>query len=73
MKGVGDYAAITAREREILTLVAENHSYKEVAKELYISEKTVRNHMSNIFRKLGVRNRTEAVVYAIKSGLISLR
>ncbi|NLO89986.1 MAG: response regulator transcription factor [Clostridia bacterium] len=61
---------LTSREIEVLSLVARGYTNKDIAEELYISEKTVKNHMTNIFRKLEVNDRTEAVVYAMRAGLI---
>ena len=62
--------AITDREEEILKLVAEGHSSKEIADILVISVKTVERHRANLLQKLGLRNRLELVRYAIRSGLI---
>ncbi|AEE95856.1 response regulator [Mahella australiensis] len=59
---------LTQREREVLALVAKGLSNGEIAKKLFISEKTVKNHLSSIFRKLNVSDRTQAAVYAIKHG-----
>ncbi len=61
---------LSPREREILKMVADGKPNKIIADELDISEHTVRNHISNIFQKLHVNNRTEATVIAIKKGLI---
>ncbi len=61
---------LTPREKEVLTLVARGVSNVEIAKVLYISDKTVRNHVSSILRKLKVRDRTQAAIYAIYMGLI---
>lgn len=61
-----------SREVEILKLVAKGMSNKEIARELVISERTVRTHMVNIFRKLGVSSRTEAVLHALKEGWLTL-
>lgn len=63
---------LTKREQEVLTLVANGKSNKEVADELFISIKTVETHKSNILGKLGLKNTTELVRYAIKKGLIVL-
>jgi two-component system response regulator DegU len=60
---------LTAREMEVLKLIAEGMINKEIAKALYISEKTVKNHVSNIFRKLNVSDRTQAAIYAFKHNL----
>jgi len=63
---------LTSREMEVLKLIAGGRSNKEIASELYISEKTVKNHLTNIFRKIEVEDRTQAAVYAIKQGLINV-
>jgi DNA-binding NarL/FixJ family response regulator len=60
---------ITAREEEILKLVAEGHSTKEIAKMLVISAKTVERHRANLLQKLGLRDRVELTRYAIRAGL----
>jgi DNA-binding NarL/FixJ family response regulator len=60
---------LTAREREILRLVASGSTNKEVALALFISEKTVRTHLNSIFRKLQVTRRVQATLYAIRRGL----
>jgi DNA-binding NarL/FixJ family response regulator len=59
---------LTAREREILELVAQGHDNNKIAKRLGISEKTVRNHVSTVFSKLGVDSRVQAVVRAREAG-----
>ena len=64
-------AALTRREREILALVAEGHSNRELAKMLWVTEQTVKFHLSNIYRKLDVSNRTEASRWAHKHRLLS--
>lgn len=61
---------LTARELEILRLVARGYSNREIAEQLYISQKTVKNHLTNILRKLGLQDRTQAAVWAVKSRLI---
>jgi two-component system response regulator DegU len=58
---------LTDRELEVLKLLAKGMLNKEIANSLYISEKTVKNHISSIFRKLDVQDRTQAAVYAIKN------
>lgn len=63
---------LTNREREIFILLTENKSTKEIASKLNISEKTVRNHISNTMQKLGVKGRAGAVVELIKLNEISL-
>jgi DNA-binding NarL/FixJ family response regulator len=62
---------LTSREIEVLQLIAEGMINKEIAKQLYISEKTVKNHVSNIFRKLNVSDRTQAAIYAFKHNIKS--
>ncbi|MFH9475393.1 response regulator [Streptomyces anulatus] len=62
--------AITEREEEILKLVAEGHSSKEIAELLVISVKTVERHRANLLQKLGLRDRLELTRYAIRAGLI---
>jgi DNA-binding NarL/FixJ family response regulator len=61
---------LTERENEVVKLIAEGHSSKEIAATLFISVKTVERHRSNILTKLGMRDRTELTRYAIRSGLI---
>ncbi|HEX3262349.1 MAG TPA: response regulator transcription factor [Solirubrobacterales bacterium] len=61
---------LTPREEEIVKLVAEAHTNREIADILHLSEKTVENHRSNAMRKLGMRDRVELVRYAIRKGLI---
>jgi DNA-binding NarL/FixJ family response regulator len=61
---------LTPREEEIVKLVAEAHTGREIAAILHLSEKTVENHRSNAMRKLGMRDRVELVRYAIRRGLI---
>jgi len=62
---------LTSRELEVLRLIAEGMINKEIAKHLYISEKTVKNHVSNIFKKIEVSDRTQAAIYAFKHDIIS--
>jgi DNA-binding NarL/FixJ family response regulator len=62
--------ALTPREEEIVKLVAEAHTTREIAEILHLSEKTVENHRGNAMRKLGMRDRVELVRYAIRRGLI---
>ena len=61
---------LTAREQEVLKLIAESHSNRQIAQELVISEKTVERHRANILEKLGMHDRVELVRYAIRTGLI---
>jgi len=62
---------LTAREREVLLLVAEGSTNKEIAASLFLSEHTVNFHVKNILSKLHLRNRAQAVAYAIRTGLVS--
>jgi len=63
-------AVLTAREEEVVKLIAEGHSSKEIAATLVISYKTVERHRANILAKLGMRDRTQLTRYAIRAGLI---
>lgn len=67
-----DDEKLTRREIEVLKLLAEGLFNKEIAYKLSISEKTVKNHVSNIFKKIGVFDRTQAAVYAIKNNFVDL-
>jgi len=60
---------LSARENEILRLVAKGYTYREIAEKLFISHKTVQNHVQNILRKLQLRKRYELMRYAIRKGL----
>jgi DNA-binding NarL/FixJ family response regulator len=66
------YEMLTNREREVLLLIAEGYTVKEVADRLSLSRRTVELHRSNAMRKLGLQNQTELVRYALRRGLISL-
>ena len=61
--------ALTAREEEILKLLATGESNREIGRRLFISEQTVKNHVASIFRKLQVNDRTKAALLAVKLGL----
>lgn len=61
---------ITARERDVLAFVAKGHTNRKIGRALSISENTVRNHIASIFSKLGVKDRTEAAVQALRRGLL---
>ena len=63
----------TSRELEVLKLVVEGMSNKEIASLLGISHQTVKNHVTSILRKFGVEDRTQAVVYALKRGWVKLQ
>lgn len=64
---------LSAREIEVLCALAEGLYNKEIASKLQISEKTVKNHVSNIFKKIGVSDRTQAAVYAIKHKFVEIK
>ena len=63
---------LTKREREVFELLVLNKSTREIAEELDISEKTVRNHISNSMQKLGVKGRAQAVVELLKLGELTI-
>ncbi len=63
---------LTVREKEIFDLLIQNYTTREIAEELFISEKTVRNHISNSMQKLEVKSRSQAIVELIKLGEIIL-
>jgi two-component system response regulator DegU len=63
---------LTMREIEVLELIAKGMANKDIAHTLFISEKTVKNHVTNIFRKLNVDDRTQAALYAVKNKLVNL-
>ena len=65
-------SVMTAREKEVFNLLVANKTTKQIASLLYISEKTVRNHISNTMQKLGVKGRAGAVVELLKLNEISL-
>jgi len=67
-----DYGSLTPREQEVMRLLAEGFTVKEIADKLYISPKTVENHRSNLMRKLGLRNAIELARYAARLGLIDV-
>ena len=69
LPGHAAFPQLTDREREVLELVARGHDNRRIARELFLSDKTVRNHVSNVFAKLEVDTRAEAVVRARNAGL----
>ncbi|MEA2633985.1 MAG: hypothetical protein QOH92_752 [Chloroflexota bacterium] len=64
------YDGLTAREVEILKLLATGQANKQIARQLHISEKTVRNHVSHMYEKLHIYDRSQAVLYAVRKGLV---
>ena len=64
--------AVTKREEEVLQLIADGCSTSEVAQQLYISQKTVKNHLASIYQKLDARDRTQAVLRAVRMGIVRL-
>lgn len=66
------HSLLTKREKEIFPLLVKSYTTKEIAQQLYISEKTVRNHISNVIQKLGVESRIQAVLELVKMKEIDL-
>lgn len=66
-------AALTPRELEVLRLIASGMSNKEIARELVLNERTVKGHVSNILSKLGLADRTQAALYAVREGIVPMR
>ena len=69
---VDEVPSLTTREEDVLKLVAQGCSNKEICLSLNITEKTVKAHVGNIFRKIGVNSRTQATLYALRAGLVHL-
>jgi two-component system response regulator DegU len=69
----GEERVVSKREEEVLQLIADGCSTSEVAQRLYISQKTVKNHLASIYEKLDARDRTQAVLTAVKMGIVQLR
>ncbi|WP_445612815.1 helix-turn-helix domain-containing protein [Geobacillus sp. YF-1] len=63
---------LTRREKEVFELLVQDKTTKEIAQELFISEKTVRNHISNAMQKLGVKGRSQAVIELLRMGELEL-
>lgn len=61
--------SLTRREYEVLTLIAEGLNNKDIAKKMFISEKTVKNHVSSIFKKLELNDRVQAAIFSFKNGI----
>ncbi|HTN72568.1 MAG TPA: LuxR C-terminal-related transcriptional regulator [Methylomirabilota bacterium] len=70
--GERDHGLLTMQEKKVLKLVANGETNKEIAAALCISPATVKRHLENIFRKLQLKNRVTAAVYAVKETMISL-
>ena len=71
-QGYQDVDRLSAREIEVLQLIGRGMSNAEIARELFLSEKTVKNHLTNIFRKIQVTDCTQAVLYAIKHKIVNV-
>jgi DNA-binding NarL/FixJ family response regulator len=67
-----DKPRLTARELDVLTCLGEGRSVAQVAERLYLSESTVKTHISRVYEKLGAANRTQAVMAAVRLGLVSV-
>jgi DNA-binding NarL/FixJ family response regulator len=67
-----EISLLTEREKEVLGLIAQGESNKNIAHKLFISEKTVKNHITSIFRKLKVEDRTQAAIFAIKKRMVEI-
>ncbi|WP_308295991.1 response regulator transcription factor [Streptomyces sp. ISL-96] len=67
--GTGRGSTLTEREREVLTLIADGRSNREIARTLVLSEKTVKTHVSNILMKLDLSDRTQAALWAVRHGI----
>jgi len=63
---------VTIREKEIFDLLVTNYTTKDISDKLKISEKTVRNHISNVMQKLGVKSRSQAIIELLKMNIIKL-
>lgn len=66
-----DEVKLTKREKDVLNLLVKGYSNKDMADTLFISEKTVKNHLTSIFRKLQVKDRTQAAVYALRNDIVT--
>ena len=67
------YKVLTPREREIFTLLIDNYSTKQIAEKLNVSEKTIRNHISNVILKLDAKGRTQALVKLLYIGELKIK
>lgn len=66
-------ATLSPREHEVFLLVAEGMTNQEIGKKLFISEKTVKNYVTKVRKKLGASNRTQVALYALRRGIVSLK
>lgn len=66
------YSQLTSREREVLKLIAEGYTSREISEKLFISLKTVMGHRTNLMEKLNLHNRTDLIKYAMRKGIVSL-
>lgn len=71
-KAIDWHEVLTNREIEVLQLMAEGNSNRSIGEKLFISEKTVKNHVSNILQKMDVEDRTQAVITAVKNGWVNI-
>ena len=69
---IGEDINEKAREMEVLRCIAKGFSNQDIAQALFVSEKTVKNHLTNIFRKLNVNDRTQALIYVLKNNMVDL-
>jgi NarL family two-component system response regulator LiaR len=69
-EGAAELARLTGREREVLVCIARGRANKEIAQDLTLSEKTVKTHVSNILSKLGLADRTQAALFAVRQHLV---
>ena len=65
----GKASSLSNREREVLELLARGMTNKDIANTLYLSEKTVKNHLNNIFKKIDVTDRTKAALFAVNNNI----
>jgi two-component system, NarL family, response regulator LiaR len=72
VRGPESPEALTEREAEVLKLLARGKANKQIANSLYVSEKTVKAHVSSILMKLGIQSRTQAALHAVRTGLLSV-
>lgn len=71
-KDARNKSLLTNREREVFELLVQDKTTKEIAAQLFVSEKTVRNHISNVMKKLNVKGRSQAVVELVRMGEIAI-